>query len=121
MISANPDEKFHASAPVGMKCADCSMGGADPCPRCYLVWWRRRHPNVMFAPDVFAADVGTREPGLPDPLKVLREKFDALLIAEVKAYGGVPEFRGPCERENMELREAIAGALQGTREPETKE
>lgn len=33
----------HASAPQGMKCADCTMGGI-PCPECYRVHWRKMYP-----------------------------------------------------------------------------
>jgi hypothetical protein len=35
----------HASAPVGYKCADCTMDG-DVCPVCYRTWWQQRHPNT---------------------------------------------------------------------------
>ena len=38
---------LHASAPVGYKCADCSMD-SEPCPFCYAAWWHVRHPNVRF-------------------------------------------------------------------------
>lgn len=36
---------MHASAPPGHKCADCTIDH-EPCPTCYAVWWRRRHPHV---------------------------------------------------------------------------
>jgi len=39
------DLSLHASAPEGMKCADCQMDG-EPCPQCYSAWWRKRHPNT---------------------------------------------------------------------------
>lgn len=34
----------HASAPQGMKCADCTMGGI-PCPECYRVHWKLMYPG----------------------------------------------------------------------------
>ena len=37
---------LHASAPVGQKCADCTMDG-EPCPDCYEAWWQKRHPNTI--------------------------------------------------------------------------
>ena len=37
--------QLHASAPAGMKCADCTMDG-EACPDCYAAWWRRRHPHT---------------------------------------------------------------------------
>jgi hypothetical protein len=39
---------LHASAPEGMKCADCQIDG-EPCPACYSAWWRKRNPNVVLA------------------------------------------------------------------------
>jgi hypothetical protein len=48
-------------------------------------------------------------------LNTLREKFDALLIAEVNHYGGIPDWLSlPCGREQLELREAIAAVLLAT-------
>lgn len=44
-------------------------------------------------------------------LAQLREKFDALLIAEVNAYGGIPSRAGRCGQETMALHEAIAALL----------
>lgn len=28
----------------GYRCADCDMYN-EPCPECYYVWWRKKHPN----------------------------------------------------------------------------
>jgi hypothetical protein len=33
---------FHASAPPGYKCADCSMDD-EPCPQCYRARWQKHH------------------------------------------------------------------------------
>jgi hypothetical protein len=35
---------LHASAPAGMKCADCRMNG-EPCPICYTAGWKVEHPH----------------------------------------------------------------------------
>ena len=41
-----PDHPFlHASSPVGMKCADCTMD-QEPCPMCYAAGWQKKHPNT---------------------------------------------------------------------------
>lgn len=37
---------LHASAPDGLRCADCRMD-AEACPTCYTTWWTKRHPNVI--------------------------------------------------------------------------
>lgn len=42
----------------------------------------------------------------------LKEAFEALLIAEVQAYGGLPTYTGRCGTEQTALREAIAELLQ---------
>lgn len=42
---------FHASAPEGYKCADCTLALLDdklPCPQCYTAWWKKLHPDVVF-------------------------------------------------------------------------
>ena len=36
---------LHVSAPKGYKCSDCTMDG-EPCPDCYIAWWKKRHPDV---------------------------------------------------------------------------
>jgi len=60
MISANQaDNKMHASAPMGLRCADCTMDG-EACPLCYAAWWRRRHPNTVQVPE--AAGVAVAAP-----------------------------------------------------------
>lgn len=41
----------------------------------------------------------------------LRTTFDALLIAEVKQFGGIPSFAGRCGYETNALRDAIAELL----------
>lgn len=38
---------MHSSSPEGMKCSDCTID-KEPCPRCYSVWWEKRHPNTSF-------------------------------------------------------------------------
>jgi hypothetical protein len=53
-------------------------------------------------------------PAEPDLAK-LRAAFDALLIEEVRVFGGIPEHKGRCGREQMELREAIAEVLAASR------
>lgn len=41
---------LHASAPGGMKCADCTMD-SEPCPTFYETWWRERHHHtILLAP-----------------------------------------------------------------------
>ena len=40
---------LHASAPLGIKCADCTMD-AEPCPTCYRTWWQMRHPHTQQLP-----------------------------------------------------------------------
>ncbi len=42
----------HASAPKGMKCADCTMSGV-PCPECYSVHWHRMYPDHYTHTDTF--------------------------------------------------------------------
>jgi hypothetical protein len=37
-------EAIHASAPMGYKCADCTIDN-EPCIGCYSTWWKKRHPN----------------------------------------------------------------------------
>ena len=49
--------------------------------------------------------------GMHEAIQNLRTKFDDLLVAEVKAYGGIPSYQGRCSREASELREAIAELL----------
>lgn len=46
----------------------------------------------------------------------LRRTFDAMLITEVKTYGGIPGFA--CTPEQMALRDAIAVLLDGDRGPD---
>lgn len=58
MISANPKQKMHASAPDLQRCADCSIDG-EACPRCYQVWWAKRHPNVSQSGDAAPRVEGT--------------------------------------------------------------
>lgn len=41
---------LHASAPAGMRCADCSID-QEPCPACYTAAWTKRHVNVRFVRD----------------------------------------------------------------------
>lgn len=41
----------------------------------------------------------------------LRLAFDALLLGEIDAYGGVPLYQGRCAKENNDLRQTIAGLL----------
>lgn len=41
---------LNASSPLGHKCADCQIDG-EPCPDCYDVWWRKRHPNILISCD----------------------------------------------------------------------
>jgi hypothetical protein len=36
---------WHASAPTGHLCADCTMGG-EACPDCYAAYWRQKNPNT---------------------------------------------------------------------------
>lgn len=44
--------------------------------------------------------------------RALREKFDALLIAEVNFYNGIPDItRQPYGKEQLALREAVAELL----------
>ena len=43
---AEGDDALHASAPLGHKCADCTMD-KEACPTCYAAWWKRRHPNTV--------------------------------------------------------------------------
>jgi hypothetical protein len=45
MSIVNLSEAFHAAAPSGHRCADCTMG-TEPCPTCYAVWWQRKNPTV---------------------------------------------------------------------------
>jgi hypothetical protein len=49
-----PDETtaLHASAPAGLKCADCTMDG-EACPDCYAAWWRSRHPHTQVIGSAF--------------------------------------------------------------------
>lgn len=42
MASQHP--ALHASAPEGLKCADCTMGKTVACPDCYTVWWKKENP-----------------------------------------------------------------------------
>ena len=42
---------FHASAPSGYMCADCTMS-KDACPTCYTSWWKKRHPNYIEATEI---------------------------------------------------------------------
>lgn len=44
-FDADIPEILHASAPAGMKCADCTMD-EEPCPLCYEAWWQKRHPHT---------------------------------------------------------------------------
>jgi hypothetical protein len=44
-------------------------------------------------------------------IEKVRETFDALLIAEVRAYGGIPVFAGRCGDEQAAFREAVAALL----------
>jgi hypothetical protein len=46
-----------------------------------------------------------------EKLRVLRIKFDSLLIAEVNAFGGIPSYAGRCGLERQELHAAIADVL----------
>lgn len=46
---------LHASAPTGLKCADCTIDG-EACPTCYSAWWTHRHPNVMSEPEARPGD-----------------------------------------------------------------
>lgn len=46
---------YHASAPEGHKCADCTTAqqkDEGPCPACYTSWWKKVHPNVVFVDSV---------------------------------------------------------------------
>lgn len=38
-------DAFHASAPPGMKCMDCTGDNPVPCPDCYAAWWSKAHPH----------------------------------------------------------------------------
>lgn len=40
------ERAMHASAPEGLKCADCTLA-EQPCPTCYTDWWKKQHPNVQ--------------------------------------------------------------------------
>lgn len=46
-----------------------------------------------------------------DDYDKLRVSFDALLLGEIAAYGGVPLYQGRCAKENNDLRQTIAGLL----------
>jgi ABC-type enterochelin transport system ATPase subunit len=48
---------------------------------------------------------------LKQKLAVLRTTFDALLVAEVKTYGGIPIRAGRCGAEQQALRDAVADVL----------
>lgn len=39
---------FHASAPAGMKCADC-IAACIPCPDCYFSFWMIINPDRPLA------------------------------------------------------------------------
>ncbi len=48
--AAPPAPAMHASAPTGMKCADCYMD-KEACPTCYSAWWKARHPHSQQMPE----------------------------------------------------------------------
>ena len=108
---------MHASAPEGMKCADCTMG-EEPCSVCYEIWWRKKNPNVIHTEEIAV----TRETcelcehellkeckccelsGEPNPEAFSRSKLVSVLVQFVRLREALTDLAngccamiGPCE------------------------
>ena len=87
-------------------------GGLSPCEAVAIL--EDRPWTAMDATEAKRRMVELVQPfeALSRELARVRETFDALLIAEVQTYGGIP--RPPCPVEETALREAIAALLEQT-------
>ncbi|HQR18031.1 MAG TPA: hypothetical protein PK948_06655 [Gemmatimonadales bacterium] len=76
---------LHASAPPGLKCADCTID-REPCPSCYISAWRERHPGRVHhvaeataeagaLTDVIAVDYATNGEDRPILLRRLAQAW----------------------------------------------
>lgn len=79
-----PFAALHASAPEGMKCADCTMG-KEPCPACYTAFWKKRHPNTVFVGGDEAAPSMTTVEFCGKPVAA------PCAIEEQCQYGAIPD------------------------------
>lgn len=71
--AAPPAPAMHASAPTGMKCADCYMD-KEACPTCYSAWWKARHPHSQQMPE--GAPPAPAQPPYTAIAKVLSEVME---------------------------------------------
>lgn len=73
------ESAMHASAPVGLKCSDCTID-EEPCPACYGAWWRERHPHSREISSVTELPVGKF-----DAVRTLRETLKRAEDGDIKA------------------------------------